>query len=129
MAGVASLVVAVVDDDARILESLESLLQSAGHSVRLFASGNDLLTHGGFAGIDCLISDVSMPAMDGLELRRLANASRPELPVILITGRDSLANHEAASARGKRRVFRKPFDGQELLASIDEALSASRGES
>ena len=97
--------------------------------MRLFASGNDLLTHGGFAGIDCLISDVSMPAINGLELRRLANAARPELPVILITGRDSLANQEAAGAKGKQRVLQKPFDGQELLATIDKALSASRGES
>ena len=126
MAGSVPSVVAVVDDDARILESLESLLQSAGHSVRLFVSGDDLLRRGGFSGIDCLISDIAMPAMDGLELRRLAHAARPELPVILITGREELANQAVASGKIKKRVFQKPFDGKELLAAIAGALPAPR---
>ena len=114
-------VVAVVDDDPRILESLESLLESAGHAVRLFTSARALLDGCNFAEIDCLISDISMPRIDGWELQRLANAARPELPVILITGHD-VPDRDPETHQGCRRFFRKPFDGQELLAAISEAL-------
>ena len=116
-------VVAVVDDDPRILESLENLLESAGHAVRLFASAAALLENCGFAEIDCLISDISMPSIDGWELQRLAHAARPELPVILITGND-VPDPDPAAHRGMRRFFRKPFNGKELLAAVSEALEA-----
>jgi len=114
-------VVAVVDDDPRILESLESLLESAGHAVRLFTSATALLEDCDFADIDCLISDISMPSIDGWELQRLAHAARPELPVILITGHD-VPDPDPAAQRGTRRFFRKPFSGQELLAAVGKAL-------
>ena len=65
-----------------------------------------------------------MPGMDGLELQRLAHMARPELPVILITGRD-LPDQVMAITRGSWGVFRKPFDCQQLLAAISDALSAS----
>jgi len=116
-------VVAVVDDDPRILESLEDLLESAGHGVRLFTSATALLENCGFAAIDCLISDISMPSIDGWELERLAHAARPELPVILITGHD-VPDPDPAAQRGSRRFFRKPFNGKELLAAVSEALEA-----
>jgi FixJ family two-component response regulator len=116
-------VVAVVDDDPRILESLESLLESAGHSVRLFTSATALIEDCGFAAIDCLISDIGMPVMNGLELQRLAHAARPELPVIFITGRD-LTDPAMAAAHGNQGFFRKPFNGQELLVAVSRALSA-----
>ena len=114
-------VVAVVDDDPRILESLESLLASAGHSVRLFTSATELLEDCGFADIDCLISDISMPSIDGWELQRLAHAARPELPVIFITGRD-WSDQAMAAAQGGQGFFRKPFNGQDLLAAVSRAL-------
>jgi len=114
-------VVAVVDDDPRILESLKDLLESAGHAVRGFTSATALLEGCGFGEIDCLISDISMPSIDGWELQRLAHAARPELPVIFITGRDW--NEQAmAAARGNQGFFRKPFNGQELLAAVSRAL-------
>jgi len=116
-------VVAVVDDDPRILESLEDLLESAGHAVRPFTSATALLEHCGFAEIDCLISDISMPSIDGWELRRLARAARPDLPVILITGH-GVPDPDPAAHRGSGRFFRKPFNGKELLAAVSEALEA-----
>ena len=114
-------VVAVVDDDPRILESLEDLLESAGHAVRLFTSATALLEGCGFADIDCLISDISMPSIDGWELQRLAHAARPELPVILITGHD-VSEQAMAATHGNQGFFRKPFNGQELLAAVGKAL-------
>jgi FixJ family two-component response regulator len=114
-------VVAVVDDDRRLLESMESLLESAGHDVRLFPSAEAFLEHCGFAEIDCLISDIAMPCMDGVELQRLAHATRPELPVIVVTGCD-LTDKVIAAMHGNHGFFRKPFSGQELLAAVDKAL-------
>ena len=118
-------VVAVVDDDHRTLESLADLLEAAGYDVRLYSSAKVVCEHGGLSDIDCLISDIGMPDMDGFELRRLALSERPELPVILITGRPELrAQHSSIIERD--RYFEKPFDGQQLLAAIRTALGGTR---
>jgi FixJ family two-component response regulator len=115
-------VVAVVDDDLRVLESLENLLESAGHTVRLFTSARALLDTCAFSDIDCLISDIGMPFIDGVELQRLAHAACPRLPVILITGQDLTARVIAAKYHCEG-FFRKPFNGQDLLVAINTALS------
>src|SRR4051794_36666278 len=78
--------IAVVDDDRRILGALEILLESADYAARLFASGAALLESNCLEDIDCLISDIGMPGMDGFELLRLVRHARPGLPIILITG-------------------------------------------
>lgn len=109
--------VAVVDNDRRLLESLEDLLESEGYYVRTFSSAESLLTSG-VSELDLLITDISMPGMDGIALRDLVNRLRPSLPVFLITGR-----HEY-SAQGIPNCFRKPFDAIALLAAIDQALHA-----
>ena len=125
MAESARFVVAVVDDDDRTLESLADLLEAAGYDVRLYTSAKAVWTRGGLSDIDCLISDIGMPEMDGFELRRLALAERPELPVILITGRPELrAQHSSNIERD--RYFEKPFDGRQLLAAIRAALGSAR---
>ena len=125
MAESARFVVAVVDDDHRTLESLADLLEAAGYVVRLYTSAQAVWTCGGLSDIDCLISDIGMPEMDGFELRRLALLERPELPVILITGRPELrAQHSSNIERD--RYFEKPFDGRQLLAAIRQALGSAR---
>jgi FixJ family two-component response regulator len=117
-------VVAVVDDDHRTLESLADLLEAAGYDVRLYSSARVLWTRGGLSDIDCLISDIGMPDMDGFELRRLALSERPELPVILITGRPELrAQHSSNIERD--RYFEKPCDGRQLLAAIRASLGST----
>jgi FixJ family two-component response regulator len=113
---------AVVDDDPRVLESLENLLESAGHRVRLFGSATAMLDSGSLADIDYLISDIDLPMIDGFELLRRANAVRPELPVILITGHPEPENRRPPIGAGSYRFFKKPFDGQELLSAIDDAI-------
>jgi FixJ family two-component response regulator len=119
-------VVAVVDDDFRILESLEDLLESAGYRVRLFASAEQFLGTA-TAEIDCVISDIGMPGPDGFALQQIIRNSRPTLPVILITGRHEFATAEHEAARGGRLLFEKPFDTRQLLAAIGSELQTSSG--
>jgi FixJ family two-component response regulator len=125
MAEPARFVVAVVDDDHRTLESLADLLEAEGYDVRLYSSATMVWIRGGLSEIDCLISDIGMPDMNGFELRRLALSERPELPVILITGRPEL-RAQYASIIERDRYFEKPFDGQQLLAAIRMALGGTR---
>ena len=115
-------VVAVVDDDQGILRSLEYLLESADYAVRSFASGAELLGSDCLSEIDCLISDIDMPDVDGFELLRMVRAARPRLPIILITGYPETLNRLPPTGRSKPHVFTKPFQGSELLAAVGESL-------
>lgn len=119
----ARFVVAVVDDDPRILESLEGLLEAAGYTARLFASGRELMESDALAAIDCLVSDICMSGMDGFEVRRLARLKRPQLPVILMTGRRSM-DKLSELEQDAQHFFLKPLKGDEFLAAIAAALPA-----
>ncbi|QJP12533.1 response regulator [Starkeya sp. ORNL1] len=112
-------VVAIVDDDPRLLESLEELLESAGYVTRSFSSAG-LLLISGLSGLDLLITDIGMPGMNGFELRDLVKKARPELPVFLITGRHEITDQDRA--QGISGFFRKPFDAKALLAAIGDVL-------
>ena len=120
-------VVAVVDDDQSILRALDYLLDSADHAVRLFTSGAALLQSGCLPEIDCLISDIDMPGLDGFELLRRVHAARPGLPTILITGYPDTLKRLPPLGACKPRCFSKPFEGPELLAAVTDALRGSRG--
>ncbi|MBB5704243.1 FixJ family two-component response regulator [Ochrobactrum daejeonense] len=119
------LVIAVVDDDSRLLESMEDLLESTGYVARCFSSPVSLLTRG-LGGIDLVITDIGMPDINGFELREIVQEVHPDIPVFLITGRHEIADQERA--QGITGFFRKPFDGQALLAAIGEALHKRRME-
>ena len=119
-------VVAAVDDDESILRSLEYLLESADYSARLFTSAAALLDSGCLPEIDCLISDIDMPAMDGFELLRLVHGSRPGLPTILITGYPDTLKRLPSVEGNPVSVFTKPFRGPELLAAVSDAIRSLR---
>lgn len=112
-------VVAIVDDDPRLLESVEELLESAGYAARGFPSAESLLISG-LAELDLLITDIGMSGLDGFELRDLVRRVRPELPVFLVTGRHEIADQDRA--QGISGFFRKPFDADVLLTAIGDAL-------
>ena len=119
--------IAVVDDDVRVLESIQELLESAGHSVCSFSSAQSLLQDSILSEIDCLIADIGMPLVNGFDLHRLARDARPDLPVIFITARPEAAAQKRAAAQGHQGFFRKPFDGPTLLAAVKQALLDSSG--
>jgi FixJ family two-component response regulator len=114
-------VVAIVDDDESVLKSLQYLLESADYAPRLFSSGSALLDSGCLTEIDCVISDIDMPEMDGFELLRAIHRARPGLPAILITGYPDRLKRLPPSGESTRRVLTKPFAGAELLAAVREA--------
>ena len=118
-------IVAVVDDDEGVLRSLEYLLESADYAVRLFRAATELLDGDCLEQIDCLISDINMPGMDGFELLRLVHAARPGLPTILITGYPDTLKRLPPLGGTNPRFFTKPFDGPELLTAVSDALRAS----
>jgi FixJ family two-component response regulator len=113
---------AVVDDDPRLLESLENLFESAGYAVRSFLSGSDLLADG-LDWLDCVVTDIGMPQMNGFDLREAIKVERPDVPVFLVTGRHEIGDQQRASRDDIAGFFRKPFDGQALLAAVAAALS------
>jgi FixJ family two-component response regulator len=117
-----NVIIGVVDDDLRVLESLENLLESADYGVRLFSSAKALLESTHFPEMDCLISDINMPVMDGCDLLRAVNSARPELPIILITGYPEMLHRLPPIDLAHHQLFKKPFNGQELLAAVSKAL-------
>jgi FixJ family two-component response regulator len=114
--------IAVVDDDPRVRESLESLIESAGFTARVFARGEDFLQRGHLAETGCLITDVRMPGMDGLDLQRRVRLTRPELPIIFITAHHDDEVERRALSEGAACFIRKPFDAGELLRATRVAL-------
>lgn len=102
-------------------------MESAGYLVRSFNSAQSLLADDVvMSEIHCLVADIGMPIIDGFELEKRVKQARPELPVILITGRHEIADRQPTTAPGNR-FFRKPFDGQALLTAISEALCSVDG--
>jgi FixJ family two-component response regulator len=116
-------VVAVVDDDSSVLAAIGHLLRSAGYTVCLFGSGRALFADARFGQIDCLVSDVGLGEMDGLELQRQAASRRPELPVILMTGRCEMSKTHAAGPNNCG-LFQKPVHAPDFLEAISRAVIA-----
>jgi FixJ family two-component response regulator len=116
-------VVAAVDDDYRVRESIESLVASAGHTPWVFASAEAFLRSGAPATAICLITDVRMPGIDGLELQRRVRLQRPELPVIFITAHCDDEIRQRALSQGAAGFLYKPFDAADLLGAIELALA------
>lgn len=110
------------DDDVRIRESITRLAKSAGYTAIMFPSAEALLASETLERADCLISDVRMPGMDGLELQRRVRVDSPRLPVILISGHVDEQIRQRALREGAVAFLYKPFDGEELLRVIQGTL-------
>jgi FixJ family two-component response regulator len=125
MGGVAKHIVIGVDDDFRVRESIQSLVESAGYSPVVFSSAERFLKSGALAAASCLVTDVRMPGMDGIELQRRVRLERPELPVIFISAHYDEGTQKQALTDGAVIFLHKPFDAAELLGAIQAAVSNS----
>ena len=114
-------IIAVIDDDEHVLESMKNLLESYGYRVLPYSSATAFLADEVLFDIECLISDVSMPIMGGVELQLLVGKERPTLPVILITARPDVNVSNIASFNN-RGFFQKPFDMSALLQAVESAI-------
>ena len=120
--------VAVVDDDPSVRKSLDRLIRSVGLDVRVFASAEEFLKSASPLKPHCLILDVGLPGMSGIELQRHLLARSSNVPIIFITahGSDERARSEAASD-WTVAYFIKPFSADELLDAVNVALKWTSG--
>lgn len=113
--------VAVVDDDPSVRRALTRLLRSVGVPAFGHASGPEFLESRELHNVDCLVLDVHMPGMTGLEVLEEVRVAASKLPVVLMTGRYELEFEERALAAGASALLRKPFSDAVLFAAITEA--------
>ena len=116
----------VVDDDDSVRKALARLIRSTGLEVETFASAHDFLERGPFNAAGCLVLDVRMPELNGLELQELLSTEKCPLPIIFITGHASVPISVQAMKRGAMEFLEKPFDDRSLLETIHKAIARSR---
>jgi FixJ family two-component response regulator len=116
----------VVDDDVSVREALEALLGSAGWDVRAFASAEAFLACPPASGPNCLVLDVGLPDLNGLDLQAQVAGKRSEMPIIFITGYGDVPMSVRAMKAGAAEFLTKPFGEDELLGAIETALDRSR---
>jgi FixJ family two-component response regulator len=125
MAGATSAVV-VVDDDISVRESLELLITEAGWRAELFASAEEFLARPRPVGASCLILDVNLPELSGLELQKRIAADHSAMPIIFITGHGNIPMTVQAMKAGAVEFLTKPYTSEVLLGAVRSALERSR---
>lgn len=116
----------IIDDDASVRRAMERLIRSAGMEVQTFASAHEFLDFESVNQTACMIVDITLQGMSGLELQKELRTRGSDLPVIFITGFDSPETREQAKKAGAAGYFRKPLDGQALLDTIKWALARDK---
>src|SRR2546422_9741474 len=115
----------VVDDDVSVRESLDLLIKFAGWQSETFASAVDFLARSRSTTPSCLVLDVSLPDLDGLELQKLIASERTDMPIIFITGHGDVPMTVRAMKAGAVEFLTKPFDDEVLLIAIRHAIKRS----
>jgi FixJ family two-component response regulator len=119
-------VVFVVDDDVSVRESLDQLIQTAGWQAETYGSAQAFLARARVPGPSCLVLDVSLPDLTGLDLQQRIGAERSDLPIIFITGHGDIPMSVRAMKAGAVEFLTKPFDVETLLQTIAGAIERSR---
>jgi len=119
-------IVFVVDDDISVRESLELLIRNEGWQPELFASAQEFLNCPRALVPNCLVLDVSLPGLNGLDLQRHVAAQRSDMPIIFITGYGDVPTSVRAMKAGAVEFLTKPFSDEALLTAIRQALERSR---
>lgn len=122
----AAAIVFVVDDDVSVRESLESLIRSEGWHPETCASAQEFLDRPRAQLPSCLVLDVSLPGLNGLDLQNRVAAARPDMPIIFITGHGDVPMTVRAMKAGAIEFLTKPFSADVLLNAIRQALEHSR---
>ena len=115
----------IVDDEANVGEALSTLLRANGKRVQIFTSGQDFIVFTRRDSCACLILDLKMPGLSGLEVQRLISA-KTSIPVIFLTGRGDIPSTVRAMKGGAVDFLTKPVDEEALLASVERALRQDR---
>ena len=118
--------VAIVDDDASMRQSSCRLVRSFGYRAEAFASGDEFLTSLRLAETACLLLDVRMPGVDGLEVQRRLAERGADIPIVFLTGRATDDEECRARAAGAVEFLRKPVRSDALLQAVQKALQATR---
>lgn len=116
----------IVDDDEAVRDSLQILMEARGYAVTSHAGGREFLAAFGAEPGACLVLDINMPVMSGLEVLAVVRQRWPQVPVILVTGRSENLARSEALAQGASALLEKPFRDDVLIAAIEEALSGTR---
>jgi FixJ family two-component response regulator len=116
----------VIDDDASVRKSLSRLLRSAGYTTETFASAEEFLDREHFNGIGCLLLDVQMPGLSGMDLQKELNKADYHMPIIFITGHGDIPMSVEAMKKGAVDFLTKPFDDKELLQAVESAIEKDR---
>jgi FixJ family two-component response regulator len=119
-----SKLVAILDDDDSVRGALKGLLEAGGLAAEAFASAEEFLKSGQQHRIGCLIADIRMPGMSGLELQAKLNAERCRIPIIFITAHGDAKMRMQALRAGAVEFLAKPFDDEALLESVRAALES-----
>ncbi len=119
-------IVFIVDDNVSVRESLELLIQDEGWHAETFESAQDFLNHPRVALPSCLVLDVSLPGLNGLELQQRIATERTDMPIIFITGHGDIPMTVRAMKAGAIEFLTKPFNDEALLKAIGQALERSR---
>jgi len=114
--------IAVIDDDEPFRTALVESLCSLGYRARGFASAEEFFVASGESSCDCIITDIHMPGMSGLDLQRLLVARERRVPVIMITARGDPGLEARAAASGAVCLLRKPFGADALIGYLEKAL-------
>ena len=117
----------IVDDDASVRKAVMRLMKSAGLPVQAFASAEAFLQDAEPSASDCLLLDIHMPGMSGIELQAHLQKTGTVVPVIYVTAFDDARAREQASRAGAAGYFRKPFDDQALLDAVYFATAHANG--
>lgn len=121
-------IIAIIDDDEPLREALGSVLKAAGYSIDTFASAEDFLNFPGREEIACLILDVRLPGMSGIELQRRLCESGATIPIIFITAHGDASLRDLVMKAGAAGFLNKPVRSDTLLKEIQAALERAQAE-
>ena len=119
-------VIFVIDDDASVRKGVSRLLRSLGFDVEIFASAEQFLARESHQGIGCIVLDVRMPGLSGMDLQDELNRAGHNLPIVFITGHGEIPMSVQAMKRGAVDFLSKPFDDKDLLRAVNEAVAKAR---